>query len=290
MKDDWFCKLCKLQFDKKVVFDLHQKLVHGIDSLRLIRIKDKKTQMCTKNSIITNKSTIFERKNKNNMRDIWLPSHDEHATATCATANRFITEVPESNAIGSSTKVSESCYTTSTNLEIENFVSSISFDDEKNLDIKVEHKHDPEISFVGYENIVDTNPTGKIPSATFTETPKKETNLPTNNLSRIEVIEKLGSLEPHGTFDLSRSLTDLQNLLRENLMRAKCKKPVTTSQPTKSLLVSKKKTGQTRQVKESESTTTVLRPRNDHLSNSYKENLSKQNKLLADEDEVRPFK
>ena len=62
---DWFCKLCQLQFDKKVVFDLHQKLVHGIDSIKLIRVKEKKAQLCMENSITTNKSTILERKNKN---------------------------------------------------------------------------------------------------------------------------------------------------------------------------------------------------------------------------------
>ena len=49
---NWFCELCKLQFDKKVVFDLHQKLVHGIDSIRLIRVKEKRAQFCnTENSM-----------------------------------------------------------------------------------------------------------------------------------------------------------------------------------------------------------------------------------------------
>jgi hypothetical protein len=235
---DWFCKLCQLQFDKKVVFDLHQKLIHGIDSIKLIRVKEKEAKLCTENSFTANRSTLLERKNKKYMHDIWVPSHDKHATATCATATRDITEVPESNAVGSSTKVSESCHTTSTNLEIANFVSSISFDDEKNLDIKVEQKYDPGTTFVGYENLC---PNSETPSATskgtFCQTQKKETNLPSNNLSRIEVIEKLASLEPRGTFDLSRSLTDLQNLLRENLKKVKCKEPVTASQSTKSLLV-----------------------------------------------------
>ena len=40
----WFCTLCTLQFDKKVVFDLHQKLVHGIDSIKLIRVKEKEAK------------------------------------------------------------------------------------------------------------------------------------------------------------------------------------------------------------------------------------------------------
>ena len=290
---DWFCKLCKLQFDKKVVFDLHQKLVHGIDSLRLIRIKDKKTQMCTKNSIITNKSTIFERKNKNNMHDIWLPSHDEHATATCATATRDITEVSESNAIGSSTKVSESCYTTSTNLEIENFVSSISFDDEKNLDIKVELKHDPNITSTSHEYKFDTKPSFEIfdqqiqnvkdnppsndlsriekmarmkthsdlsnspsreaPFTTSIETSSERQDVETNAFfSRIEVIQKLASMKID--FDLSKSLTDLQNLLRENLIKKKCQEPKTDPQSPRSSLALKMNPDQTRQINiESES-------------------------------------
>ena len=82
----WFCKLCTLQFDKKVVFDLHQKLVHGIDSIRLIRVKEKDAKLCMEDSITADKSTIFEKTNKNNMRDIWVPRHEKYATAECATA------------------------------------------------------------------------------------------------------------------------------------------------------------------------------------------------------------
>ena len=31
-RKDFFCVLCHLQFDKKIVFDIHQTIVHGKDS------------------------------------------------------------------------------------------------------------------------------------------------------------------------------------------------------------------------------------------------------------------
>ena len=137
---DWFCELCTLQFDKKIVFDLHLKLVHGIDSIRPIQIKEKKVQLCTdnlintndlttanleftevpissstielssclhpENSISTNNSTPFERKDKNNVQDIWVPNHEKYAAATCAKATISIIEVLESSAVKSSTLLS----------------------------------------------------------------------------------------------------------------------------------------------------------------------------------------
>ena len=317
---DWFCELCTLQFDKKVVFDLHQKLVHGIDSIRLIRVKEKRAQLCnTENSIntndlttanldftevptststiesssclrpenliTTNNSTPFESRNDNILHDIWAPSHEKYASAACTTATIDITEVHESNTVESSPLVSESCQNSSTNLDITNFVSSITFDDEKNLDIKVEQnldikvelKHDPGITFIGHEDKFETNP-GKANSVTSLKVFDQQRqnvkdNPPSNNLSRIEklarlktnfdlsnspnreapfatsveigqrqdvetniffsrieVIQKLASMKID--FDLSKSLTDLQNLLRENLMKLKCKEPVTVSQST----------------------------------------------------------
>ena len=54
------------------------------------------------------------------------------------------------------------CHTSSTNLSITNFVSSIAFDGENNLGIKVECKHAPGITSTGYK---DTNCTGKALSA-----------------------------------------------------------------------------------------------------------------------------
>ena len=266
----WFCTLCTLQFDKKVVFDLHQKLVHRIDSLRLIGVKEKEAKLCTENSITTNKSTLLERKNKNNLPDIWVPSHEKYASATCATATKDITEVPESNTVGSSTIVSESCHTTSTNLDITNFVSSITFEDEKNLDIKVEHKYDPEIISVNHEDLDDTHT-----METFCQRPNVMTNL-----SRIEVIEKLASFTKESeVIDLSRSLTDLQNILRENLqlnlnLKLICKGPANSSQSSEIDTSNEKLT------KEIEVMHKVVdvggkrkcgRPKNDHLSNAYKE-------------------
>ena len=129
---DWFCELCTLQFDKKIVFDLHLKLVHDIE--------EKKAQLCTENlintndlttanldftevpissstielssclhpenSISTNNSTPFERKDKNNVPDIWVPNHEKYAAATCAKATISIIEVLESSAVKSSTLLS----------------------------------------------------------------------------------------------------------------------------------------------------------------------------------------
>lgn len=54
------------------------------------------------------------------------------------------------------------CHTSSTNLDISNFVSSIAFDDQNNLDIKVECKHAPGITSTGHK---DTNPADKALSA-----------------------------------------------------------------------------------------------------------------------------
>ena len=209
----WLCKLCTLQFDKKVVFDLHQKLVHGIDSIKLIRVKEKKEKLCTEDSITTDKSTTFEKENK----------------------NTDITEVQESKAVGSSTIVSESCQTTYTNLDIANFVSSISFEDEKNLDIKVEHKHDPGITSIDHEDIGDTHSNRKTPSAASMETFCQRSNVATN-LPRIEVIEKLPSFTKESeVITLNRNLTDLQNILRLNLrlnlkLELKFKEAVNSSQ------------------------------------------------------------
>ena len=207
----WFCEPCTLQFDKKVVFDLHQKLIHGIDSIRLIRVKEKRAQLCnTENSINTNdlttsnfdftevpttsstiqsssclhpedsiainNSTPFERKNDNILHDIWAPSHEKYASAACNTATIDITEVDDSTDDEFSPLVPESCQNSSANLDITNFVSSITFDDEKNLDVKVEQnldikvelKHDPGITFTCHEDKVETNP-GKANSVTSLE-------------------------------------------------------------------------------------------------------------------------
>ena len=54
------------------------------------------------------------------------------------------------------------CHTSSTNLNITNFVSSIAFDGENNLDTNFECKHAPGITSTSHK---DTNPTGKIHSA-----------------------------------------------------------------------------------------------------------------------------
>ena len=232
---DWFCELCKLQFDKKVVFDLHQKLVHGIDSIRLVRVKEKRAQLCTENSIntneltpanldftevpmssstiessnwlcqensiTTNNSTPCERKDKNNMHDMWVPSHEKYATAACTTATIDITEEPMSNAVGSSSLESSSCQTTSTNLDITNFVSSITFDDEKNLDIKVEHKHDPGITSLCHKDTRHAKAPCRSSLENFDQQRQNvEANTPSNNLSRIEKLTRMCV-----NFDLSNS-------------------------------------------------------------------------------------
>ena len=110
------------------------------------------------------------------MHDIWAPSHEKYASAACNTATIDITEVDESTDDEFSPLVPESCQNSSTNLDITNFVSSITFDDEKNLDVKVEQnldikvelKHDPGITFTCHEDKVETNP-GKANSVTSLE-------------------------------------------------------------------------------------------------------------------------
>ena len=42
---DWYCEKCSLQFDKKYVYDLHLKLVHGQE------IKLKQSQQLVKKSL-----------------------------------------------------------------------------------------------------------------------------------------------------------------------------------------------------------------------------------------------
>jgi len=117
---------------------------------------------------------------------------------------------------------------------------------------------------------LSNNPTSKAPFVTSMEYSGQSPN-ETKNLSRIEVIEKLVSMKIN--FDLSTSLTDLQNLLRENLIKIfKCKEPVTTSSQSTSYFLDQEKQSN----KEIGSTTTVSRSRNDLLSNSYKEYLSKK--------------
>ena len=74
------------------------------------------------------------------------------------------------------------------------------------------------------------------PSVTSMEYPGQSPN-ETKNLSRIEVIEKLASMKIN--FDLNNSLKDLQNLLRENLVKQKCKEPVTAFQSAGSILANK---------------------------------------------------
>ena len=201
-----------------------------------------------------------------------------------------------------------------------NFVSSITFDEEENLDIKVERKHGPGITSVCHKDTIHTKVSCKTSLENFdqqrqyvaTSPPsnnlsrvEKLTRLCVNfylssskankveceycqevklhckylirtnkgfrcsicstvigkdrmasynhivmckhkldNLSRIEVTEKLASMKID--FDLNKSLSELQNLLRENLIKQKCKEHITDPKSTRSSLALEIKPDQTR--------------------------------------------
>ena len=47
----WFCELCSLQFDGINVFDIHQRLIHGIEE-KEIQIKEEPLEGKTFSNII----------------------------------------------------------------------------------------------------------------------------------------------------------------------------------------------------------------------------------------------
>jgi hypothetical protein len=115
--NDLYCEICELQFDKKVVFNIHLSFVHG------------KNQLNIKEEV-----PLCEDKSINLVTNFWAPSHEKHADAgKSASATLEILKISKATVNPNAKYVTE---TQSTSQKLDEhdstleFINSIEFCDE----------------------------------------------------------------------------------------------------------------------------------------------------------------